>query len=67
MQSAAEMWNKRFSDDGYLFGTEPNVWLREHSNHAYPVGCQSSFWVNPFAAVEHFVRGSLCVGNQSKN
>src|ERR1035437_407462 len=29
---AAEMWNKRFSDDGYLFGTEPNVWLREHSS-----------------------------------
>jgi len=29
---AAEMWNKRFSDEGYLFGTEPNVWLREHSS-----------------------------------
>ena len=40
---------------------------RQCSFHAYPVGCQSSFWVNPFAAVEHFVRGSLCVGNQSKN
>src|ERR1035437_3710023 len=29
---AAEMWNKRFSDDSYLFGTEPNVWLREHAS-----------------------------------
>ncbi len=27
---AAEMWNKRFSEEGYLFGTEPNAWLREH-------------------------------------
>jgi len=26
---AAEMRNQRFSDDGYLFGTEPNVWLRK--------------------------------------
>lgn len=24
-------WNKRFAADGYLFGTEPNAWLREHA------------------------------------
>ncbi len=23
-----ETWNRRFSSDGYLFGTEPNNWLR---------------------------------------
>jgi SAM-dependent methyltransferase len=27
----AGTWNKRFTADGYLFGTEPNVWLREHA------------------------------------
>jgi SAM-dependent methyltransferase len=27
----AGTWNQRFSGDGYLFGTEPNVWLREHA------------------------------------
>ncbi len=24
-------WNKRFAVDGYLFGTEPNAWLREQA------------------------------------
>lgn len=24
-------WNKRFAAEGYLFGTEPNAWLREHA------------------------------------
>lgn len=24
-------WNRRFEADGYLFGTEPNAWLREHA------------------------------------
>ena len=24
-------WNKRFAADGYLFGTEPNAWLKEHA------------------------------------
>jgi SAM-dependent methyltransferase len=24
-------WNKRFAADGYLFGTEPNAWLRENA------------------------------------
>jgi len=28
---AAEMWNRRFGGDDFLFGTEPNVWLREHA------------------------------------
>jgi SAM-dependent methyltransferase len=27
----AGTWNKRFAADGYLFGTEPNQWLREHA------------------------------------
>lgn len=27
---AAAMWNRRFDGEGYLFGTEPNVWLKEH-------------------------------------
>ena len=27
----AGTWNQRFSADGYLFGTEPNAWLREHA------------------------------------
>ncbi len=27
---AAEHWNRRFERDDFLFGTEPNAWLREH-------------------------------------
>ena len=27
----AGTWNKRFTEPGYLFGTEPNAWLREHA------------------------------------
>jgi 2-polyprenyl-3-methyl-5-hydroxy-6-metoxy-1,4-benzoquinol methylase len=27
----AGTWNRRFAEAGYLFGTEPNVWLREHA------------------------------------
>ena len=27
----AGTWNRRFAADGYLFGTEPNVWLREQA------------------------------------
>ena len=26
----AGTWNRRFSQPGYLFGTEPNAWLHEH-------------------------------------
>ena len=29
---AAAMWDRRFSESGYLFGTEPNAWLREHAD-----------------------------------
>lgn len=25
-------WNRRFSEPGYLFGTEPNGWLHEHAD-----------------------------------
>jgi len=25
------MWNSRFRTDDYIFGTEPNLWLREHA------------------------------------
>ena len=28
---AAETWNRRFQAPGYLFGTAPNSWLREHT------------------------------------
>ena len=27
----AGTWNRRFSEPGYLFGTEPNAWLHEHA------------------------------------
>ena len=27
----AGTWNQRFAADGYLFGTEPNAWLRAHA------------------------------------
>ena len=30
----AGTWNRRFSESGYLFGTEPNGWLREQLNAA---------------------------------
>ncbi len=29
---AADTWNRRFEDEAYLFGTEPNTWLREHAD-----------------------------------
>ena len=25
---AADTWNRRFEDEAYIFGTEPNAWLR---------------------------------------
>ena len=28
----AGTWNRRFSESGYLFGTEPNAWLRDHAD-----------------------------------
>jgi hypothetical protein len=27
----ASTWNKRFAGEGYVFGTEPNAYLREHA------------------------------------
>ena len=27
----AGTWNRRFAEAGFLFGTEPNGWLREHA------------------------------------
>ena len=32
----AGTWNQRFAADGYLFGTEPNAWLREHAGAWQP-------------------------------
>jgi len=29
---AAQTWNKRFTTDEYIFGVEPNTWLREHAS-----------------------------------
>lgn len=34
---AAATWNQRFAGDEFLFGTEPNAWLREHA-HQFPPG-----------------------------
>jgi SAM-dependent methyltransferase len=28
----AGTWNRRFAEDDFLFGTEPNAWLREHAS-----------------------------------
>jgi SAM-dependent methyltransferase len=36
---AAGTWNKRFSAPGFLFGTEPNAWLREHAG-VWPAGAR---------------------------
>lgn len=33
---AATTWNQRFDAPGYLFGTEPNDWLREHAGAWQP-------------------------------
>ena len=29
---AAKTWNSRFSTDGFIFGTDPNAWLREQAH-----------------------------------
>jgi SAM-dependent methyltransferase len=36
-EDPAGTWNKRFSAEGYLFGTEPNAWLRRHAD-VWPPG-----------------------------
>jgi 2-polyprenyl-3-methyl-5-hydroxy-6-metoxy-1,4-benzoquinol methylase len=37
LSDAAAHWNTRFAGDDFLFGTEPNHWLRNHVN-AFPRG-----------------------------
>ena len=32
----AATWNRRFEGDNYLFGIEPNAWLREHAGVWHP-------------------------------
>jgi 2-polyprenyl-3-methyl-5-hydroxy-6-metoxy-1,4-benzoquinol methylase len=34
---AADTWNRRYAGEDFLFGTEPNAWLREHAG-ALPAG-----------------------------
>jgi len=29
---AADTWNRRYAGEAFLFGTEPNAWLREHAS-----------------------------------
>ena len=36
---AAATWNKRFEGDEYLFGIEPNAWLKAHAG-AWPPGAR---------------------------
>lgn len=31
LSQPAQTWNSRFARDGYVFGTEPNEWLRRHA------------------------------------
>jgi SAM-dependent methyltransferase len=31
-QNPAATWNSRFASEGFLFGTEPNEWLRNHAH-----------------------------------
>lgn len=35
----AGTWNRRFAAEGYLFGTAPNQWLREHAG-CWPTGAR---------------------------
>ena len=32
----AQTWDKRFSTEDYIFGTEPNVWLARHASYIKP-------------------------------
>lgn len=34
----AQTWDKRFSTEDYIFGTEPNVWLARHQSFLKPGG-----------------------------
>jgi 2-polyprenyl-3-methyl-5-hydroxy-6-metoxy-1,4-benzoquinol methylase len=31
-EDPAGTWNRRFSEPGYLFGTDPNAWLHDHAS-----------------------------------
>jgi 2-polyprenyl-3-methyl-5-hydroxy-6-metoxy-1,4-benzoquinol methylase len=33
---AAQTWNQRFATADYIFGTEPNAWLRAHAHYWQP-------------------------------
>lgn len=33
---AASTWNRRFQSPGFVFGTEPNTWLRSQAHHWKP-------------------------------
>ena len=35
---AADTWNRRYAGDAFLFGTEPNAWLRAHASSLPPGG-----------------------------
>jgi len=35
---AAATWNRRYAGEAFLFGTEPNAWLREHVAALPPAG-----------------------------
>ena len=30
--NAVETWDRRYAAEGYLFGTQPNAWLRDHAS-----------------------------------
>lgn len=36
--NAADAWNQRYASAAFLFGTEPNAWLREHATALPPRG-----------------------------
>lgn len=36
MKSSAEMWDRRFSQEGYAYGKEPNVWLSDRISQIKP-------------------------------
>lgn len=38
--AAADTWNARYTGDDYLFGTEPNTYLRKHAAAVWPPGSE---------------------------
>ena len=49
--NAATTWNKRFEHPGYLFGTEPNVYLKAQAAH-YPKSGRALWWDKPARSLE---------------